>query len=188
MALTLAQRLDNSNSSLDERRTYAGKSIAVAAPAKAARQGPVIDRKAAVAKAARPAPAKAARPGPVKECKGARMIALIRSRRQKKRPGDAALAEIRHYQRSTDLVLRKLPFQRLVRQIAEDEKLIPDLRWQSAALTALQEAAEAFLVKNMEDSNLCAVHAKRVTIMPKDITLARRINGDLVEFGDHSAV
>jgi histone H3 len=92
------------------------------------------------------------------------------------RPGTVALREIRKYQKSTDLLLRKLPFQRLVREVAQDFKA--DLRFQSSAITALQEASEAYLVALFEDTNLCALHAKRVTIMPKDIQLARRIRGE----------
>jgi histone H3 len=81
------------------------------------------------------------------------------------RPGTVALREIRRYQKSTDLLIRKLPFQRLVREIAQDFK--SDLRFQGSAVLALQEAAEAYLVGLFEDTNLCAIHAKRVTIMPK---------------------
>jgi histone H3 len=92
------------------------------------------------------------------------------------RPGTVALREIRRYQKTVDLLIRKLPFQRLVREIAQD--FITDLRFQSSALDALQEASEAYLVSLFEDTNLCAIHAKRVTIMPKDIQLARRIRGD----------
>ena len=92
------------------------------------------------------------------------------------RPGTVALREIRRYQKSTDLLIRKLPFQRLVREIAADFK--NDLRFQESAILALQEAAEAYLVSLFEDTNLCALHAKRVTIQPKDIQLARRIRGD----------
>merc|ERR1712136_146171 len=92
------------------------------------------------------------------------------------RPGTVALREIRRYQKSTELLLRKLPFQRLVREIAQDFKT--DLRFQSSAVMALQEASEAYLVGLMEDTNLCAIHAKRVTIMPRDIQLARRIRGE----------
>jgi histone H3 len=83
------------------------------------------------------------------------------------RPGTVALREIRKYQKSTELLIRKLPFQRLVREIAQDFKT--DLRFQSSAILALQEASEAYLVGLFEDTNLCAIHAKRVTIMPKDI-------------------
>ena len=92
------------------------------------------------------------------------------------RPGTVALREIRKYQKSTELLIRKLPFQRLVREIAQDFKT--DLRFQSSAVLALQEAAEAYLVGLFEDTNLAAIHAKRVTIMPKDIQLARRIRGE----------
>jgi histone H3 len=92
------------------------------------------------------------------------------------RPGTVALREIRRYQKSTDLLIRKLPFQRLVREIAQDFK--SDLRFQGSAVLALQEAAEAYLVSLFEDTNLCAIHAKRVTIMPKDVQLARRIRGE----------
>ena len=92
------------------------------------------------------------------------------------RPGTVALREIRRYQKSTELLLRKLPFQRLVREIAQDFK--SDLRFQSSAIMALQEASEAYLVGLFEDTNLCAIHAKRVTIFPKDIQLARRIRGE----------
>lgn len=89
-----------------------------------------------------------------------------------------ALREIRRYQKSTDLLIRKLPFQRLVREIAHVASGRYDVRFQSAAVVALQEASEAYLVGLFEDTQLCANHAKRVTIMPKDIQLARRIRGE----------
>ncbi|XP_053346410.1 uncharacterized protein LOC128516128 isoform X1 [Clarias gariepinus] len=73
------------------------------------------------------------------------------------RPGTVALREIRRYQKSTELLIRKLPFQRLVREIAQDFKT--DLRFQSSAVMALQEASEAYLVGLFEDTNLCAIHA-----------------------------
>lgn len=92
------------------------------------------------------------------------------------RPGTVALREIRKYQKSTELLIRRLPFQRLVRELAQDFR--HDLRFQGSAVLALQEATEAFLVGLFEDTNLCAIHAKRVTIMPKDILLARRIRGE----------
>ena len=125
------------------------------------------------------------------------------------RPGTVALREIRKYQKSTELLIRKRPFARyvdtfcmtvllfvvlnvsiidlylciystfhssVVREIANDFKT--DLKFQAAALLALQEAAEAYLVGLFEDTNLCGIHAKRVTIMPKDIQLARRIRGE----------
>ena len=99
------------------------------------------------------------------------------------RPGTVALKEIRRYQKSTELLIRKLPFQRLVREISGDHKVITSplcgkVRFQSLAIKALQEASEAYLVGLFEDTNLCAIHAKRVTIMPKDIQLARRIRGE----------
>jgi histone H3 len=92
------------------------------------------------------------------------------------RPGTIALREIRRFQKSTDLLIKKLPFQRLVKEIAQDYKT--DLRFQSSAILALHESAEAYLVGIFQDTNLCAIHAKRVTIMPKDMVLARRIRGE----------
>ena len=90
-----------------------------------------------------------------------------------------ALREIRRYQKSTQLLIRKLPFQRLVREIAQDFWGKPGSpRFTPGVIMALQEAAEAYLVGLFEDTNLCAIHAKRVTIMPKDIQLARRIRGE----------
>ena len=87
-----------------------------------------------------------------------------------------ALHEIRHYQKSSALLIRKLPFQRLVREIAQDFKT--DLHFQAVAILCLQEVAEAYLVGLFEDMNLCAIHAKRVTITPRDLQLARRIRGE----------
>ena len=92
------------------------------------------------------------------------------------RAGTVALQDIRHFQKTSALLIRKLPFQRLVREIAQDFKT--DLRFQSAVILCLQEAAEAYLVRLFDDANLCAIHARRVTIMPKDILLARRIRGE----------
>ena len=92
------------------------------------------------------------------------------------RPGTVALREIRKYQKSTDLLIRKAPFQRLVREISHDYK--SDIRFQSTAVLALQEASEAYLVRLFEDANMCCIHARRVTIMPKDLQLARRIRGE----------
>ena len=92
------------------------------------------------------------------------------------RAGTVALRDIRHFQRSTALLIRKLPFQRLVREITQDFKT--DLQFQSAAILCLQEAAEAYLFGLFEDTNLCTIHARQVTIMPKDIQLARRIRGE----------
>jgi len=99
--------------------------------------------------------------------------------RKKYRPGVKALQEIRKYQKSTNNLIPALPFSRLVREICQEVAghRVGELRFQSAAIQALQEAAEAFLVQLFEDVNICAIHAKRVTIMPKDMTLARRIKG-----------
>ena len=93
------------------------------------------------------------------------------------RPGTVALREIRKFQKSTELLIKKQPFARLVREIS-DFYTNESYRWQSLATLALQEACEAYLVGLFEDTNLCAIHAKRVTIMPKDIQLARRIRGE----------
>ena len=91
-----------------------------------------------------------------------------------------ALMEIRRYQKTSELLIRKLPFQRLIREIAQYCK--SNMQFQSSAIMALQEAAEAFLIGLFEDTNLCAIHAKRVTIMPKDVQLACRICGDHLRF------
>lgn len=91
------------------------------------------------------------------------------------RPGTRALLQIRKYQKNTDLLIPKVRFQRLVREVAGSYKKSTDLRFQSHALLALQEAAEAFVVSVFEDAMLCAAHARRVTVMPKDIQLARRL-------------
>ncbi|KAJ7616802.1 histone-fold-containing protein [Mycena polygramma] len=101
------------------------------------------------------------------------------------RPGIVALRQIRQYQEPTELLIRKVPFQRLVREIAQNlkgspgVKVEPDVRFQSSAVEALQEAAEAYLVSLFEDTKLAAAHAKRVTIQPKDLALARRLRGRL---------
>jgi histone H3 len=95
------------------------------------------------------------------------------------RPGTVALREIRRFQKTTELLIRKLPFYRTVREIAQNFRVGGEIpRFQSAAVGALQEAAEAYLVGLFEDTNLAAIHAKRVTIMPKDIALARRLRGE----------
>ena len=92
------------------------------------------------------------------------------------KPGTRAIMEIKRLQRTTDLLIRVLPFQRVVREIATDYTTEP-YRFTSEALLALQEASEDMLVHLMEDTNLCAIHAKRVTIMPRDMALARRLRG-----------
>jgi histone H3 len=92
------------------------------------------------------------------------------------RPGTVALREIRRYQSSTILLIRAKPFSRLVREVAQDFK--SDLSFQASAIMALQTAGESYHVALFEDTNLCAIHGKRVTIQPKDIQLARRIRGE----------
>ncbi len=95
------------------------------------------------------------------------------------RPGTVALCEIRRFQKTTELLIRKAPFQHLVRKITQ--KMFPnkDLRFQSLAVLALHEASEAYMVRMFEDTNLAALHAKCVTIMPRDILLARRLRGEI---------
>ena len=95
---------------------------------------------------------------------------------QRYRPGTVALREIRRYQKTSELLIQQMPFQRLVKEIAQVHN--PYLRFQSGAILASQESAEAYLVRLLEDTNLCAIQAKRVTIMPKDMQLARRIRGE----------
>ncbi|XP_077867783.1 histone H3.3-like [Saccoglossus kowalevskii] len=94
----------------------------------------------------------------------------VKTKPHRYRPGTVALREIRRYQKSTELLLLKMPFQRLVREITA--QFTSSVRYQSAAIGALQEAAEAYMVGLFEDTNLCAIHAKRVTIMPKVHLLA----------------
>ena len=103
-------------------------------------------------------------------------VGTKKRKHQKYRPGTVALREIRRFQKSTELLIRQMPFQRLVREIAQTYS--PYLRFQSGAVLALQEAAETYLVGLLEDSNLCAIHVKRVTIMPRDMQLAQRIRGE----------
>ena len=106
-----------------------------------------------------------------------------KAKKHRHRPGTGALREIRKYQKSTELLIKKAPFQKLVREVVMDVqefhklKTGAGLRMQSDALMALQEASEAFIIQLFEDANLCAINAKRVTIMPRDIHLTRRIRG-----------
>ena len=92
------------------------------------------------------------------------------------RPGTVALRQIKKYQKTTDLLMRKAPFQRLVRELATGHK--DGLRWQASAVLALQEATESYVVGVLADSNLAALHAKRVTVMARDLQLARRLRGE----------
>lgn len=119
--------------------------------------------------------------GPSKAGPGGKNLAMIRALNSKKRKhryraGTVALREIRRYQKSTELLIPKTPFLKLVREVIQDFN--QNLRLQTGAAMALQEATESFLVGVFSDTNLCAIHAKRVTIMPSDIQLARRIRGD----------
>ena len=111
---------------------------------------------------------------------GGRPALVVASSHAKKphryRPGIVALREIRRYQKSTELLIRKLPFRRLVREITMD--FDAKLRYQTPALNCLQEALEAYAVSLFGDANILAIHAKRVTIFPKDIQMAQRIRGE----------
>ncbi|KAJ0983282.1 hypothetical protein J5N97_011537 [Dioscorea zingiberensis] len=92
------------------------------------------------------------------------------------RPGRVVLREIKKYKKRTKLLIQKLPLKRLVYEIAQDFKT--DLRFQSFTVATLQESSKAYLVGLFKDTNLCTIHAKRGTIMPKDIQLAHRIRGE----------
>jgi histone H3 len=107
-------------------------------------------------------------------CKNFSSTAVIK-KPQRFRPGTVALREIRKFQISSQLMIRRLPFQRLVRDIAKD--FSAKLRFQGSAMEALQQASESFLVGLFADANFCAMHAKRTTIFVKDLQLARRIRG-----------
>jgi histone H3 len=96
-------------------------------------------------------------------------------KKKKKFRPSVPLQDIRKYQKSTEQCIRRAPFQRLVIEMLE--KLGKGLKIQTAALAALQESCESYLINLFEDTNLCCVHAKRVTIMPRDIQLAMRIRG-----------
>lgn len=92
------------------------------------------------------------------------------------RPGTVALREVRKLQKSTDLLVQKAPFSRLVREVAESHKA--GLRFQASAVAAIQEATESFVVSLLSDANLTALHANRVTAMPRDLQLVRRLRGE----------
>ncbi|KAK9808472.1 hypothetical protein WJX73_009888 [Symbiochloris irregularis] len=95
--------------------------------------------------------------------------------KKRHKPGVMALREIKKIQKHTDLLMRRAPFQRLVREITYNLTGDAGMRWQLKGVEALQEAAEACLISLMEDAQHCAIHGKRITIMPKDIMLARRL-------------
>ena len=92
------------------------------------------------------------------------------------RPGTVALREIRRYQKTTELLLRKKSFYQLCREMVQDFAV--DMRYQSSSILAMQEATEAYFAGLFEDTNLVAIHTRRVTILPKDIQLVRRIRNE----------
>ncbi|KAL4437340.1 hypothetical protein ABPG75_004479 [Micractinium tetrahymenae] len=102
-------------------------------------------------------------------------------RAHRRRPGVVALQEIRKYQRqgkdATRHLIPKAPFWRFARELLGAYR--DNYRWSVQGVLALQEAAEAYLVGLFEDTQLCSIHAKRVTIMVKDMQLAKRLRGDL---------
>ena len=152
-------------------------------PSKAKQAGTASKSKSPAKKAAKPMAVKklsqqatqATSQKVIKSQKGSQAVTGER-KKPKFKPGTVALLEIKRYQRSTDLLLPRAPFQRLVREITGGYD--PDLRFAPQALIALQEATEAYLVGIFEDTQLCAIHAKRVTVQKKDMELARRIRGD----------
>ena len=110
---------------------------------------------------------------------------FLKARKVKKtrkyQPGTVAFQEIWPFQKSTELLIRKLPFSQLVHEIALEVGKY-DLHFQGSTIICLQEAVEAYVVGLMEDTNLCAIHAKQVTIMPKGIQLARCIWGEHLKY------
>jgi histone H3 len=110
---------------------------------------------------------------------GVRIGEVVILKKKSIKPGVMALREIRKYQNSTEFLIKRMPFQRLVREYAV--RFMKDVRFQGTAIDAIQEASEAFLVNLFDDTNQLAIHAKRVTIMPKDMKLAdmlRKKNGN----------
>ncbi|KHJ93151.1 core histone H2A/H2B/H3/H4 [Oesophagostomum dentatum] len=124
-----------------------------------------------------------------RHCDGSRLTRAAeetRVRTKARQRGVKALREIRHLQRTTELLIPRIAFQRVVREIANKiakKRDIAECRWQANALLALQEAAEVYLTCMFEDTNLAAIHARRVTIMPKDIHLVRRLRGEHINMG-----
>jgi len=95
-----------------------------------------------------------------------------------RRGPQGALEEIKYYQKKTGLLIARLPFARVVKEETIRLTRSKDFKWQSNALEALQEASEAYVCAVLSDAYLCSLHAKRVTLMVRDIQLARRIRGD----------
>jgi len=173
------------HSTLDEQRFQKSKTVTPRSPVKSPKVAPMnrskmTARKSTGGKAPRKMLATKAPRKSIggKSPKNQRAVGTPRTPGKRRyRPGTRALMEIRRYQRNTDLLIPKMPFSRVIREIAQSLCSTKDLRFQSSAVMCLQEAAEAFLVTLFEDSVLCAIHAKRVTLMPKDMDLARRIRG-----------
>ncbi|RHW74286.1 Core histone H2A/H2B/H3/H4/Histone-like transcription factor (CBF/NF-Y) [Trypanosoma brucei equiperdum] len=111
-----------------------------------------------------------------KASKGSDAATGVKTAQRRWRPGTVALREIRQFQRSTDLLLQKAPFQRLVREVSGAQK--EGLRFQSSAILAAQEATESYIVSLLADTNRACIHSGRVTIQPKDIHLALCLRGE----------
>ena len=107
---------------------------------------------------------------------GSKKAAAGGKKQMKWRPGTVALRQIRKLQKGTDVLIRKAPFQRMIRAVANGAK--SGLRWQAAACAAMQEATESYVIGVLSDANLCALHSRRVTLMPRDLFLARRLRGE----------
>mmetsp|Transcript_10695 Transcript_10695/g.17855 ORF Transcript_10695/g.17855 Transcript_10695/m.17855 type:complete len:174 (-) Transcript_10695:77-598(-) len=115
----------------------------------------------------------------------------VRTPRKKRRhrPGVKALKEIRHLQSTTDLLIPRRSFSRLVREIATQITNVAEYRWQALALMALQDATEAYLTGIFEDALLCCIHARRVTLFRQDVQLARRLRGEApIPYSTYAAV
>ena len=115
---------------------------------------------------------------PRQHTQGDRSVRRKQETPHRRKPGSVALREIRLYQRSTHLLIRKAPFARLVKQLLmERHPYGTQFKWQRAAIECLQEACEAYIVCFLADAYLCAIHTKRVTLMPRDIQLIKRLRG-----------
>merc|ERR1711944_150740 len=154
-----------------------GESLQAGTSVKTMKNVPIVAKKSAAQKTPKTPAAKGRK---TRSSLGAATPGTDRKKR-KYRPGTVALREIRAYQKSTEILIPRLPFSRLVKEIAQ-ERASAGVRFQSSALMALQEAAEAYIVQLFEDTNLCAIHAKRVTVMPRDMNLAKRIRGEHMYF------
>ena len=100
------------------------------------------------------------------------------ARKFKWRPGTVALRQIRKLQKGTNSLIARAPFARLLKAAAADSAAATRFRWERSAVAAAHEATEAWMVAVLADANLCALHARRVTVMPRDVHLARRLRGD----------